>query len=568
MFEGEPPSLRSGFRTEGELWDFKCDCPKIGKQWSNAWADFAKEVLAFHNQRGGVVVFGIHDENLSFCGATTRLDSKLVNDQLRKFLGDRIWVEFHREFIQPDQRYLGLAIVPPRGPTIERFQQNAPLVNGRRLFRTRDSALREGDSSRILSRKQADELTRELAIPKLGKVHEIDEPYFRILSPEYIRFVERRLPCKEVEEALRDPRTAIAALIGIGGVGKTALATWATLRSYDREDFDFIVSITAKDRELTSTGIQALEPALTSFEALLDNILDVLGFPELKVETLEEKERDVKGLLDGSNGLLYVDNLETVDDARIITFLDNLPLGIRGITTSIRSTVRVSVRPIDLGPLSKDETVEFVKTFESQSGFAYVADLSPPECVRIGNACDGVPLAIRWALARSTSASEALVVAESITNSGRRGEELLEFCFRRVFDAMSGPEKAVIQVLSLFQRAVPTEAILIGAGLAHYKLLDATEALLADALIQRLFDSDRNDYCYTLLPITRTFVYAQVATQEKLEEQIRRKLSDWYEAKDVRDPGERLVIREVRQGIGDTESALVDLAVAADRHRR
>ena len=105
-------------------------------------------------------------------------------------------------------------------------------------------------------------------------------------------------------------------MIGVGGTGKTALATWATLRAYDQNEFGFIVSITAKDRELTSSGIQALEPSLTSFEALLNNTAEVLGFPELKAEPIESKEASVRKLLENSNGLLFVDNLETVDDAR------------------------------------------------------------------------------------------------------------------------------------------------------------------------------------------------------------------------------------------------------------
>jgi predicted HTH transcriptional regulator len=57
--------------------------PKVGlgREWVNAWADLASEVLGFHNQSGGILFFGVRD-NLSFSGATTRLDSKLINDQL------------------------------------------------------------------------------------------------------------------------------------------------------------------------------------------------------------------------------------------------------------------------------------------------------------------------------------------------------------------------------------------------------------------------------------------------------------------------------------------------------
>lgn len=564
MFENDLPTPKTGFKTEGELWDYKADCPRPNKTESHIWANIAADVLAFRNRSGGLLVFGIRDD-FSFSGTTCWVDSKLFNDQIRRFIGDRFFVEFHREFIQEDQRYLGLALVPPRGPAIERFVSLSPIGKSGAPFYVGWSAIRDGDSTRILTKQQTDQVVRDLAIPIVGQPYRVDEPFFRILNPDYVNFIERSEPCRLVEEALRDPRSAVTAILGIGGVGKTALATWAVLRAYEREQFGFIVSTTAKDRELTSSGIQALEPGLTSFESLLNNVLDVLGFPERKAEKDEVKEDEVRSLLKGSNGLLYVDNLETVDDPRIVRFLDTLPEGVRAIVTSRRTTARVSVHPIDLGPLTEEEIVAFIGSLSGQPGFAHIAGLAPAERIRVGRACDSIPLAIRWSLARSKSAGEALAVAESITGSGNRGEELLEFCFRRVFDGMAGPEKAVLQVLSLFHRPIPTEAILVGAGLPHFKLLDAAEELVADALVQRLFDPDRNDYSYALMPVARTFVYAEVRKERDLEERIRRILADWYEAKDVRDPNERLVVRALRQGEKGAEAALLDLAQGAVR---
>lgn len=433
------------------------------------------------------------------------------------------------------------------------------------MFAVGDSAIREGDSSRILFREEADKLTRELAVPTLGKVYAVDEPFFRILQPDYAHFVERAEPCKEIELALRDPRSSVASVIGIGGVGKTALATWATLRAYERKDFEFIVSITAKDRELTSGGIQALEPTLTSFEALLDSTSEVLGFPENKAEPLDVKEKKVRDLLEGTKGLLYIDNLETVDDSRIIRFLDSLPVGARAIVTSRRTRVRVSVHPVDLGPLTDEEALDFIETLVSQPSFSFAAAMSKTDRIRMARACGGIPLAIRWTLSCSKSPSEAVAFADSITVLNREAEELLEFCFRRVFDSMPGSEKAVLEVLSLFQRPVPAEALLVGAKLPDYKLSDITDGLLADALLQRLWDPDRNDYCYTLLPVTRAFVYAQVTRQPHREREIRKTLSDWFNARDISDPEERVIISEMRQGKGASESPLLDLAYAAER---
>lgn len=568
MFEGRPPSVRAGYRTEMELFDYKRDCPRPGIERATEWAEVAKDALAFHNQQGGVLVFGITND-FGFCGASTRLDSKLANDALRKYLGDRIWVDFHREFIQEDQRYLGIMVIPPRGPALARFQGDAPEINGRKVFRAGDTAVREGDCSTVLRGVDADAYARRLAIPALGKTYEVDEPFFRILAPDYSSFIERQELCCIVERALRDPRTAVTSLLGIGGVGKTALATWACLRAYEAKAFELIVSTTAKDRELTRAGIQALQPGFTSFETLLDAICDVLQFPDLKGEPIEVREQKVRELLRNSRGLLYVDNLETVDDKRIISFLDDLPGGLRAITTSRRGTVRVAMRPVEVGQFSREEVVEYIASLSAAAGMAYVRGFTEVESLRIGDACDRIPLAIKWALARSKSAAEALATADSITQTGRRGEELLEFSFRRVFDTMTEYEKAIVQVLSLYTTPLPTEHVLVGAGvhvgLTDPRLTDAIEQLVDDALVQRVFDPNKNDYCYTLLPITRAFVYAQVIRDPTTETGIRQHLSDWFEARDVRDRDERLVIRASRQGRGDPEIALLDLGIGAEK---
>ena len=564
MFEGSPPTPRTGFRTESEFWDFKGDLPKGGKEGDASWADIAADVLAFHNKRGGILIFGITD-NFTYCGTTRRLDSKQFNDQLRRYLGDAIWVEYQREHVGRDQRYLGLALVPERGPLIQRFRSDAPSVKGKPRFRAGDTAVREGDTTRILRKADADTYARALAIPTIGQDYAVDEPYYRVLAPEYAHFVYRPSACRAVEAALQDPRAAVTALIGIGGAGKTALATWAVLQAYERRVFEFITSITAKDRELTQFGIRALDPPLTTFETLLDSIAETLGEPDLKSRPLEARANDVKALLENSNGLIYVDNLETVSDARVIEFLDALPIGVRAIITSRRAKVRVSVHPVDLGGLTDEEIGNFIDSMKSLPGTGYVVDLAHSERIRIGRACDGIPLAIRWALAKSESAAEAIATADSITASGRQGEELLEFCFRRVFESLSHEERRVLQVLSLFQRPLTAEAIVAGTGFPGRTVFDAVDDLVSEALAQRLFDPTMNDYSYSLPPVTRAFVYSDVAKNRELERQTRRQMSDWFEAKDVVDTDQRVVVRNIRQGAVESESSLIDLGRAAER---
>ncbi|MFP5209581.1 MAG: ATP-binding protein, partial [Acidobacteriota bacterium] len=82
MFEDDPPRLRNGYATENELWDFKAGCPAPGKAQLVAWAEIAMDVLAFHNAKGGLLIFGV-DDNHKIKRTKDLLDSKLFNDQLR-----------------------------------------------------------------------------------------------------------------------------------------------------------------------------------------------------------------------------------------------------------------------------------------------------------------------------------------------------------------------------------------------------------------------------------------------------------------------------------------------------
>ncbi len=564
MFKENSPILKPGFRTENDLWDFKSDCPRPGRDELYIWAHIAKDVLAFHNNKGGVLIFGIDDKDYSFGGAKQRLDSKLFNDQLHKFLSDRIWVDFYREFIFDNQRYLGMALIPPRGPRFEKFESDAPLMNNRRLFSKGESAIREGDSSRILKKEEVDAYVRKLASPTYGQPYVIDELYYRILTPEYAKFIERLNPCRQVEDAFRDPRAMVTSIIDIGGAGKTALATWAVLRAYERGDFTFIASITAKDRELTSKGIESLSPTLTSFESLLDAVLDVLDEQAVKFEPLDDKKLKVRRLIERSEGLLYVDNLETIDDVRIVEFLDDLPLGVRAVVTSRRPVVKVSVRPVELGRFSDKEMIDFINSFQDQSGLGYIADLKEDQKLRIGRYCDSIPLAIKWVLTRSQSAQESLKLVEGLTGKGHKGDRLLEFCFRRVFDSMISEERKALQVLSILQRPMPAEALMFGARLEARDFEYIVDSLVENSLVQRYFNRATNDYDYQLPPMVREFVYKQVLEQQGEEQSIRTRLKSWFEALDVSDSEQRLVTRDIRQGKESPDQALLDLAIKAE----
>lgn len=566
LLSGNPPSPRLGRGTETELWDFKADVPSLGhdERSENAWAHVAADIIGFHNNRGGLLIFGMNDHG-SFVGATRILDSKKFNDRIRRYVGDTLWVDYFREYIQPDQRYLGVAFVSPRGPAVARFKTDAPVINGKRHFERGGTANRERDSTRILNPSSADRFSRDQSAPSYGERYSIDEPYFRVLAPEYLHFLERPSIGELIERSLRDNRVSVTSLIGVGGMGKTALATWAANRAYASSEFGFIVSTTAKDRELSATGILGLSAPLTSYEDLLDQVCDVLGFPDEKAGDTKARESIIREVIAGSNGLLFVDNLETIDDKRLIAFLDDLPQGVRALVTSRRHSVRTAARPIDIPALSDSELVAYVRLLQSESSFSHASGLNDQQAVAFGRAWDGIPLAIRWALARTKSVPELLQQSAIPVGQRLHGDQLLEFSFRRVFERLTNAERAVLEALSILEQPIPTEALVAGTGVQDDRALDAVEELVDDGLVHRVFDADRNDYCFTVAPVTRAFVRHDFQRHPEASRSAQRRLSAWFEASDIGNDEQRLLVREIRAGKNANDSALVDLAIAAER---
>jgi len=121
-----------------------------------------------------------------------------------------------------------------------------------------------------------------------------------------------------------------------------------------------------------------------------------------------------------------------------------------------------------------------------QPGFASISQLVIHDRLTIARNCGGVPLAIRWVvLSTSKSAVQALALAESLTGLNRNAEELLEFCFRRIFDAMPGAEKSILHVLSLFQRPAARRAsathLRLALGSSARCIIASTSSRLASA---------------------------------------------------------------------------------------
>jgi len=73
MFELDPIRVRRGVFREDELWDYKGGYSSGSQGHESDWAKIAADVLAFHNHRGGILIFGILNDDFALVSAIRHL---------------------------------------------------------------------------------------------------------------------------------------------------------------------------------------------------------------------------------------------------------------------------------------------------------------------------------------------------------------------------------------------------------------------------------------------------------------------------------------------------------------
>lgn len=162
--------------------------------------------------------------------------------------------------------------------------------------------------------------------------------------PDGHALVGREAEERRVREVLRPyPHSQHPALTidGVGGVGKTALAKRIAYDYVARgfsggDSFFAVVWTSAKANALEDAGIQQRSPTLRNLQDIYSAIAMTVRRPDILAAQPESHDRLIRELLSDHDKrvLLIVDNLETVDDQRVIAFLRDLPAPTKVIVTT------------------------------------------------------------------------------------------------------------------------------------------------------------------------------------------------------------------------------------------
>ena len=258
--------------------------------------------------------------------------------------------------------------------------------------------------------------------PDHGPQHNLPVPDF-----DETGFFGRQTELRRIKKALKGAYPVVSVL-GDGGIGKTSIALKAAyeLLEDSAAPFEAIVWVSAKATILTPHEIRRINGAIESSLDLFAEAASELGALD-GADPIDE----VLGYLETFKVLLILDNLETVLDDRLRSFLLDLPLGSKVLVTS-RIGLGIE-NPVRLEPLSADESRRLIRALSRVRSVAALKALDDAAVEALAermdghrSTSDGLLPASKLAGGRknlsATMRCYSTTACLTSTNIGRRGE--------------------------------------------------------------------------------------------------------------------------------------------------
>lgn len=353
----------------------------------------------------------------------------------------------------------------------------------------------------------------QLALPAPPK----PKVYHNLPQPDYGHFVGRDKELVQVARILRPyphSQEHLVTIDGIGGIGKSALALEVAhryLRNYDRipseERFEAIIWTSAKQTVLTAEGITTRRQILRTLDDIYTAITAALQREDITRALPEEQAEVVRQALIRQRTLLIVDNLETVDDEAVLTFLRELPAPTKAVvTTRHRLDVAYPVRLV--GMPWEDAQQLIVQECQKKNVI-----LSKDEAHRLYDRTGGVPLALVWSIAQM---GFGYGVDAVLTRLGQPTSDIARFCFKGAVEYLKGkPAHNLLMALSLFATDAGREAL---GYITDLPTLDRDEGLVE---LEKLSLVNKANSRFSLLPLTESFAAAELKKESEIEQALR-----------------------------------------------
>ncbi|HET6823058.1 MAG TPA: tetratricopeptide repeat protein [Anaerolineales bacterium] len=336
-------------------------------------------------------------------------------------------------------------------------------------------------------------------------------------------FVGREEEIRTILQSLQpNSRTFIVGIEGIGGVGKSTLATEVSYRCIENDLFESVIWISAKESVLTLHGIEPVIPEAKTLSDILITIGTSLGNPTIGNLSIQDQIKRAYNLLARQTTLLVLDNFESLsknEQRDILDFLRRSPITLK---VAITSRERVSEgQIIRLQGLSFEESNALLEWDAQQKNIHLTKDQNKYLVELTG----GLPLALLWVQ------GQIAVLGYSVTQvldklSLDTEIPILQYCFNHSWNLLRhNNEKKILFILALLPEAVSRTALKEISGIED---ADSFDNSISDLLQLSLIDHETDRDYFSILPLTRRFIRTQFAGDRKFIKQAELKIAQYY----------------------------------------
>lgn len=511
-------------RDETDYWDYKRE---LHLETPSEIARLAKDILAFHNTKGGVLIVGV-DDNYRVLGISQSQvqDTYKLHEKLRRYIGSGVSL-FQDVVDVPNGKVIWLIFIPKRDGLPVAVATNGPQdKNGRPEIRQNEYFIRMHDQS-ILCKEPAhfERLFTGASIDHLqAYLYDIDDPYYRLLAPNCDQFVGRRDKLAEVNDALCT-RHPVVALDGFGGVGKTAIAIELLSHLYKAGKYIFIVSQSAKSRVWHDGYVGSRRAGFSGLREFLLEMTKVLQIPvhndtELLKKAVIENIANIEGLL-------LVDNIEDVNDEDLLRFLSReIPDPVKILVTS-RIDRKLGALTVFIPQMKEYEAQELLCHELERTGYTnFINEQSYIEELLRITGC--VPLALKWAAALATSVGSLKEAVNRLSKVNATKKAFVNFCFATMYDALSPLARDAALIAPYIGEDWNSVSVSMVLDEPESEVERAIDELKDRGIL--LASTSSHAGALFMLPMTKDFLASKFKENKVLHDKVDRRIADLFTA--------------------------------------
>lgn len=335
------------------------------------------------------------------------------------------------------------------------------------------------------------------------------------LPREHFAFIGREEEIRKIWKLL-EGRPFLISITGVGGVGKTALATEIGRQALLERDgtpplFEYCVFASAKVEYFRDGKSFPKEKAISSTEDIIFEILNTLkgakvaGVDKVLGSSLEKQDERVKELLRENRVLLIVDNMESLDDPRVNEFLADIPSPSKVLMTDRRAFKSSSA--VELTKMATQDSLDFIGSILQSRGLS----LDEGDKQMILENTGSIPLAMEWALGQIASGIDVETVCMNV-GSSQKSSALTEYMFKNVFGSLDPNARTALVHAALPGTKVQGKMITSWTGLDEEHTRGALVDLMDYAILQCHDEVDTKiktlERTYQVPTLTRNYLMA------------------------------------------------------------